>query len=60
MVVAILYIFALLELIVGAISVAVPQSPIQPMIGALAIGFAIVTVALAAILTEVATKPTAA
>jgi hypothetical protein len=53
MIVAALYIFALLELIVGAVSVAVPQSAIQPMIGAVAIGFGIMTVGLAAILTQV-------
>jgi hypothetical protein len=54
MIVAFLYILALAELIVGAISVAVPQSAIQPMMGAVAIGFAILTGALAAILTEAA------
>ena len=54
MIVAALYIFALLELIVGAISVAVPQTGMQPIIGAVAIGFAILTIGLAAMLTEAA------
>ena len=39
---------------VGALSVAEPQSAIQPMIGAVAIGFAILTIGLAAMLTEAA------